>query len=175
MRQTKSAIARNQKEKNAHSEAFVTEETSSTKLPHRAPPGLTARRPALCRRLLPAHLSLVNLHSADGTEGPVAHVACSGSNGVVVLESVVLSHVRVHLGVVNRRISLFRGSADRIHWLFWRAGLGAAQVPAPRVGGVSHQIQILTNSSAACRWLLHLWIPRCLHHQDGSTHRHFAP
>ena len=36
-------------------------------------------------------------------------------------------------------------------------------------------LYILTNSSAACRWLLHLWIPRCLHHQDGSTHRHFDP
>ena len=34
--------------------------------------------------------------------------------------------------------------------------------------------QVITNSSAACRWMLHLWILRCLHLQEGNAHRHFG-
>ena len=34
---------------------------------------------------------------------------------------------------------------------------------------------VITNSSTACRWMLHLWILRCLHLQEGSAHRHFGP
>ena len=66
-----------------------------------ATPGLTARRPALCRRLPPAQLFLVDHHSADGTKGPVAHVAftCNDddygdflSNGHILTNSSAACH-----------------------------------------------------------------------------------